>query len=56
LSGNNPGKARVKKEKIEEVFEPVVPVISSKVKNECNELLVSLKNKARNLNMSAYTR
>ncbi len=43
LAGNNPGKARVKKEKIDEVFEPVVPVISSIVKNECNELLLSFK-------------
>ncbi len=41
LAGGKPGKARVKKEKIEEVFKPVVPVISSLVRNECNEMLVS---------------
>ena len=41
LAGDNPGKARVKREKIEEVFEPVVPVISSMVSNVCNELLLS---------------
>lgn len=46
LTGNNPGKARVSMEKIEEVFEPVVPVISSVVQNTSNELLLSF-NKSR---------
>lgn len=44
LIGDNTGKARVKKSKIEDVFLPVVPVISSVVKDECNELLLSFKN------------
>ncbi len=43
LIGDNTGKAKVKKAKIEEVFLPVVPIISSVVRDECNELLLSFK-------------
>ncbi|MCK4852982.1 MAG: glycoside hydrolase family 97 protein [Bacteroidales bacterium] len=43
LAGDVPGKARVKTIRIEEVFKPVVPVKSSSVRNECNELLLSFR-------------
>lgn len=54
LPGEDPGKARVKEIKIDEVFKPVVPVISSVVRNECNELLLSFAKGSFAIRFRAY--